>query len=186
MNKQNIIKSLLVLTIIAGGAGTLSLIQNVSADEAELEKPMGAPHVFENKVTRSVENIENGVIITLTTEDEESLEHLQNMTEMPTHGPMMDWMEDVDQAINVLDNGVEITLTSEDPEVVEKLQNLPEPGSMGGGPGHMPMPMFFGEDVERSVETIENGIVITLTSEDPEVVEKLQNFKWEPEAPEEE
>lgn len=186
MKNYNLAKSLLVLSILAGGTGTLAIIQNVSADESvELERHMENPEQFEHKVDRIVENIENGVMITLTTEDAEALEKLQSMTEMP-QGPKMDWMNDVDQAFNILDNGVQITLTSEDSEVVEKLQNLPEPRPMGQGHGHMPMPPFFGENVERSVEIIDNGVVITLTSEDAEIVEKLQNFTWEPEEMEQE
>jgi hypothetical protein len=66
-------------------------------------------------------------------------------------------------------------LTSEDPAIVEKLQNLPEEGPFGPGHGgHGPKLPFFSEDVDRSVEEIDNGVVITLTSDDADMIEKLQ------------
>lgn len=181
MQKKNIVSSFLVLSIIAAGAGGASVISRASADDTEMERPQMEPNNFVKKINRTVENIENGIIITLTTDDATELERLQTMTEMPMHGPGGGLMDEVDQAFNVLDNGVQITLTSEDPEVVEKLQNLPEEGPFGPGHGgHGPKLPFFSEDVTRSVEEIENGIVITLTSDDEDMIEKLQNFEWEP------
>ncbi len=178
MKTHNTLKSLIVLALMAGGMGTVSMIQNASADETEaLEKTMESPADFERKVNRTVENIESGVIITLTTDDAEELKRLQSMTEMPTHGPMAAWMDEVDQAFNLLDNGVQITLTSDDPSIVDKLQHMPE--DPRGKGHHGPMGMLFGKDVKHSVENIENGVVITLTSDDPKVVEGLQNFDWE-------
>ncbi len=181
MQKKNIVSSFLVLGIIAAGAGGASVINNASADETQIERPEMESGNFVKKVTRTVENIDNGVIITLTTDDATELERLQQMTEMPNHKPGGGLMDEVDQAFNVLDNGVQITLTSEDPAIVEKLQNLPEEGPFGPGHGgHGPKLPFFSEDVDRSVEEIDNGVVITLTSDDEDMVEKLQNFEWEP------
>ncbi|MEK9159347.1 MAG: hypothetical protein AAB383_01315 [Patescibacteria group bacterium] len=175
MEKKNIVSSFLVLGIIAAGAGGASVISRASADNAQDNVQIERP-----EMDRTVENIENGVIITLTTDDATELERLQQMTELPMHGPGRGSMDDVDQAFNVLDNGVQITLTSEDPEIVEKLQNLPEKGAFGPGHGgHGPKLPFLSEDVTRSVEEIENGVVITLTSDDEDVVEKLQSFQWE-------
>lgn len=182
MKTHNTLKSLLVLAIMAGGVGTVSMVQNAAADETDmLEKTAEAPSDFERKVNRTVENIESGVMITLTTDDAEELKRLQSMTEMPMHGHLEDWMADVDQAFNLLDNGVQITLTSDDPSIVDKLQHMPT-DSEGKG-HHGPMGMLFGKDLNRSVENIENGVVITLTSDDPKVVEGLQNFDWEHHAP---
>lgn len=179
MKNYNLAKSLLVLSILAGGTGTLAIIQNASADEnVEMERHMQDFEQADKKVNKLLENTENGVVITLTTEDSEALEKLQNMTEMP-QGPKMEWMEEVDQAFNVLDNGVQITLSSEDSEMVEKLQKLSEMKHVGKGRGHMQNLPFFRENVEHSVEIIDNGVVITLTSEDAEAVEKLQDFNWE-------
>ena len=180
MEKKNIVSSFLVLGIIAAGAGGASVISRASADETQIERPEMEKGMFLRKVDRTVEKIENGVIITLTTDDATELERLQHMTEMPDHGPGGGLMDEVDQAFNVLDNGVQITLTSEDPETVEKLQNLPEEGPFGPGHGgHGPRLPFFSEDVTRSVEEIDNGVVITLTSDDEDMVEKLQDFEWE-------
>lgn len=180
MQKKNIVSSFLVLGIIAAGAGGASVVSSANADETQIERPEMESGNFVKKVTRTVENIDNGVIITLTTDDATELERLQHMTEMPEHGPGGGLMAEVDQAFNVLDNGVQITLTSEDPDIVEKLQNLPEEGPFGPGHGgHGPKLPFFSEDVDRSVEEIDNGVVITLTSDDADMVEKLQGFEWE-------
>lgn len=181
MEKKNIVSSFLVLSLIASGVGGASLINRAAADDTEIERPAKNPEMFIKKINKTVEKIENGVIITLTTDDATELERLQTMTEMPMHGPGGGFMDEVDQAVNVLDNGVQITLTSEDAEMVEKLQNLPDEGGFGPGHGgHGPKLPFFSEDVTRSVEEIENGVVVTLTAEDTELVEKLQNFQWEP------
>lgn len=180
MEKKNILSSFMVLSLIASGVGGASLVNRAAADDSEIERPAKDREMFIKKINQTMETTENGVIITLTTDDATELERLQTMTEMPMHGPGGGFMDEVDQAFNVLDNGVQITLSSEDPEVVEKLQNLPEKGAFGPGHGgHGPKLPFFSEEVTRSVETIENGVVITLTSDDAEMVEKLQNFKWE-------
>ncbi len=186
MKKKNILSSFLVLGIIAAGASGASVISGASADDTkddtQMEQPEMGKGMFMKNVDRSVEKIDKGVIITLTTDDATELERLQDMTKMPKRGPGGDLMAEVDQAVEVIENGIQITLTSEDPETVEKLQNLPEEGPFGPGHGggHGLKPPFFGEDVTRSVEEIDNGVVITLTSDDEDTVEKLQNFQWEP------
>ena len=158
MKKNNLLK-LLTLGLLVGGAVTAVAGQSVDASELEQRgnghKPGGMMFLSED-IERTVETIDNGVVITLTTDDEEALEKLLDMpSDMPEDAPFAD---DVTREITVLDNGVQITLTSEDADVVERLQNMPEE-----------------PQVDRSVENIDNGIVITLTSEDSEVVEKLQS-----------
>jgi hypothetical protein len=190
MKNKQFLSHLLVLGLIVGGTGTIALVQNASAEDASAgfagsagsAEEMGRPGMeMRAQVDRTVENISDGVIITLTTEDSSALEHLQSMTEFPAHRGNGDFMESVDQEINLLDNGIQITLRSEDPETVDRLQNMPEPGEKGmhfrrGGEGPLP---FMNENVERTVEDIENGVVITLTSEDDEVVSQLQDFEWD-------
>ena len=44
---------------------------------------------------------------------------------------------------------------------------------MGHGPGLL---KCFGDDVNHEIIVLDNGIQITLTSDNPDVVERLQNF----------
>ncbi len=180
---NTLLAKLLMLGLVVGGAGSAVAIKTVSAAEEEplaMEDGQERGGMFKPEVNRSVENIDDGVIITLTTDDPDALEKLQSMTEFPPHGGEADFMDNVDQEINLLDNGVQITLRSEDAEVVKKLQNPPAHEGHGpGGHGGMMLPLF-GENIDRTVEVTDTGVVITLSSTDPDTLEKLQNFNWDP------
>ena len=159
MKKQDLKKYLALGIVMAGSTGVLAA-QNAYAEDldatedlseatAETQLPAprkGGPHFFDENLTRSVEDIENGVIITLTTDDADTLEHLQNIpTDDPDKGPFAD---QVTREIALLDNGVQITLTSDDARVVERLQNMDE----------MPPVAPMGSlDIDRTVENTENG-----------------------------
>jgi len=77
--------------------------------------------------------IDNGVVIEITTEDEEALERLQ---ERLAHGPPEGAEADgehafasaINRELNTIENGVEITITSEDPDIIEKIQERAEEG----------------------------------------------------------
>lgn len=170
MMKKNYITGFLALALVVGGVGTVSAINVASASEVIQNK-----HQLKENVTRTVENITDGVIITLTTDNAETLTRLQSMTELPPRGG--DLLENFDQSVNILDNGVQITLKSDDAEVVKKLQNMPEKGPRHGG--HKPFGPFMGNKVTRTVEKTDNGVVVTFSSDDAEIIEKLQDFKWE-------
>lgn len=183
MKTKKIATNLLLVGLIVGGIGSSSMIQSALADDATtattLEEPkMNHGHAFMDKVERTFEDIENGVIIRMTTDDPDTLTKLQNMTEFPKLGGGGDFMDGVDLAINLLDDGIQVTLTSEDADTVTKLHNLPKTKKDGPGDhkGHGPLETFLEENVDRSVENIDNGIVITLTSDDPEMVTRLQSF----------
>ncbi len=161
----------MALGLLVGGSASVLASQAAYADEASETSTEESPSLerhgpdpFNGNVSRSVEEIENGVVITLTTEDEDTLEKLQNMPEAgPKDAPFAD---EVTREITLLDNGVQITLTSEDASVVERLQNMPEPGTK---------PSFKDLNIERTVENTENGVVITLTSDDADTIEMLQD-----------
>lgn len=167
-NKKTLTK-LLALGLLLGGTGAVAVSQ-VSADavsEDDLHPPqMHMGPDFMQKLTRTVEKIDNGVVITLTTDDADTLTKLQDFEANADqhHGPLQD-MQNVTRTIVQLDNGVQITLTSDDAATVQKLQHGPRGG--GHHPGQLP-------NVTRSVEKIDNGVVITLTSDDPDTVIKLQ------------
>ncbi len=169
MQKRNIKKILALGLLVSGTAGVVAS-QAAYADAitdqstGQQEQHGHGPMPFDGNATRSVEDIENGVVITLTTEDADTLEKLQSMpAEAPADAPFKD---EVTREITLLDDGVQITLTSEDETVVEKLQNMPD----------QPMrPSFEDLNIDRKVEKIENGVVITLTSDDQDSVELLQD-----------
>lgn len=155
--------------LVAGTAGAVSA-QNAYAEdlseataETELPAPQDGPRFFDENVTRTVEDIDNGVIITLTTDDADTLEKLQNPpADDQDKGPLAD---EVTREITLLENGIQITLTSDDETVVEKLQNMEDHPHMG------PMEQM---NIDRTVENTENGVVVTLTSDDPDTVTFLQ------------
>ncbi len=162
MQRKNI-KKLLALGLLVSGTASVVASQAAYA-ETTTEQHRPGPMAFDEHVERTVEDIDNGVLITLTTDDADTLEKLQAMPdEAPEDAPFAD---EVTREITLLDNGVQIQLTSDDPAVVEKLQNMPDE------PMH---PSFEDLNIDRTVENTENGVVITLTSDDQDVVEMLQD-----------
>lgn len=154
----------MALGLVVGGTTSAVVVNGVSADDSTGEIGLQKMHPqFMENVDRSLEEIDNGVVITLTTDDADTLEKLQQMEENLDESKRPDFMQEVERSVEILDNGVQITLTSEDAEIVEKLQNMPEPGEH-----------FENLNIERSVENIDNGVIITLTSDDAEVVKMLQ------------
>lgn len=114
-------------------------------------------------------NIDNGAIFTVTSDDAETIEKIQNFD--PSKMPKPDKHENAkDPEISFekvnLDNGIELTITSENEEKVadiqERTQNHPKPKD---------------ENVKENVELLDNGVKITITSDDPETVEKIQNHQ---------
>lgn len=100
--------------------------------------------------------------------------------------------EDVQVEVTNTDNGVDLTITTEDPEAVEALQGRVEGGVMRleqiaqgarermgprRGPGELPGE-FFGllvaGDLEVTSRGVDDGAVVSFTSDRPEVVEALQ------------
>jgi hypothetical protein len=87
---------------------------------------MGQRQNFQDKVSFSVENIENGVIRTITSEDADVVSKLQSR-EMKTPKN-----ENVTRTVENISNGVKITITSEDADEVTHIQSQGENPRMGG------------------------------------------------------
>lgn len=67
-------------------------------------------------IDRSVENIENGVIVTLTSDNADAVEHLQSKDQPePRH-------EGVTKVVENLENGIRMTITSTDADEVARIQ----------------------------------------------------------------
>jgi len=134
---------------------------------------------FMDKLQGAVENIDNGVVITVTSDDVATVEKLQNMPDAfaeDGRGGPFEEMFDVDQTVvtktvESLENGVKITLTSDDVTVVEKLQSQAEEFAKFDPPAEI--------NVSRTVENIDNGVVVTITSDDANVVKMLQENEGE-------
>jgi len=152
---------------MTGVTVTAVAINQASAETTTL----GKPENFMDEVDRTVEEISNGIVVTLTTEDATALEKLKNMpSDMGNHGMPNG---DITRTVELLDNGVKITMTSDDADTIERLQS----DDMPMGPK---VPQEFEDmNITRTVENIDNGIVITITSDDADTVQKLQENQGE-------
>lgn len=88
---------------------------------------------MQEKITRSVENIENGIVQTVTSDDADIVAKIQTQhSNMPQRGN-----DKISRIVENITNGVKITITSDDADMVEHLQNRSEKGmgrmdKMGG------------------------------------------------------
>lgn len=169
-NTKKTIAKLLAIGLLVGGTGAAAIHQasaEAATDQTAQQQyghpPQHGPD-FMKDVTHSVEKIDNGVVITLTTDDATILQQLQDFAQQePAHGPMQD-LQDVTRTVELLENGAQITLTSTNADTVQKLQE---------GPRGAPMDLM--KNVERTVTNTDTGIVITLSSTDPDTIKMLQD-----------
>lgn len=69
------------------------------------------------EVERTIENISNGIVMTMTSEDAEVVEKLQNREDKKPN------RDEVTRTVVKISNGIKVTITSDDEEIVEKIQN---------------------------------------------------------------
>lgn len=133
-------------------------------------------------VQKTVENISNGIKITITSTNADTVLKLQSKKHPPA--PPEDKSNITVTQTNIT-NGIEITITSTDAATVTKIQTDAK-NNQGFGPafrghkGRFMQPPEFNKNVTRTVQNIPNGITITLTSTDPATVTKLQSLKQPP------
>jgi hypothetical protein len=72
---------------------------------------------FREKTTRNVENIDNGITMTITSDDSEIVEKIQSRDRRDPKN------ESVAKIVENISNGIKITITSGDDELVEKIQS---------------------------------------------------------------
>ncbi|QQS59365.1 hypothetical protein IPN35_00540 [Candidatus Peregrinibacteria bacterium] len=75
-----------------------------------------------DSITRTTENIENGVVITMTSDNQEAVTMLQSKE---SKEPRRD---NVARTQENIENGIKITITSDDPEIVKEIQAHTEDG----------------------------------------------------------
>jgi len=137
-------------------------------------------------VDAKVENLDNGVKMTFTSEDAELVGHIQEHMnkEEGAEGCKCDcpckW-EGVTRTAENLANGITVTLTSEDAELVTKVQEhvakMAEGEGCGGHEGHAhgeghgcthggehPWSVLHSDAVTRAAENLDNGVKVTFTA----------------------
>jgi len=82
------------------------------------------------KITHSVENIANGVVKTITSDDTDVVAQIQSrgVENAPRN-------ENVTRTVENLSNGIKVTTTSDDSEIVERMQNYADKKGSGEGMG---------------------------------------------------
>lgn len=92
-------------------------------------------------VDHTVTNIDNGVVIDMTSTNEETIrlirEHKAKKQEhMKNHASKWHGGGDITRSVENIDNGVRVTITSDDPETVQRLQEHKANGMKHGGRKH--------------------------------------------------
>ncbi|MEI7511072.1 MAG: hypothetical protein WCJ84_02860 [Candidatus Peregrinibacteria bacterium] len=162
-------------------AGTLSLLLFAGVPSfAEGTFPPPPPPAMEKKapemelknVTKTVENITNGIVVTLTSDVPETVTLLQ------TQKTPFDGNTNFTVVKENLSNGVKVTVTATNAEDIAKLQaKAKTENNHQDEKDPKKAPEMEMKNVTKTVENITNGIVVTLTSDVPETVTLLQNQK---------
>lgn len=158
----------IAIALVLASTLTLGTAAYVSAAEGESSKLFGSfaqrgGHHFlmkSEEVNRSESKISNGVQITITTENAEILEKLQEDDMPKKERPN----NNITRTQVNTDNGVIITKTSDDPEVVEKMHEKLDKKALH-------------ESITSSKKNLENGVQIEKTSTNPEAVTMLQEHE---------
>ena len=104
----------------------------VSARAAIKETRKAEREAMKASVTKNVENISNGVVVTITADDAAMVEKIQNKEERAPRN------EAITKTVVQITNGVQMTITSDDAETVEKIQSKEvRDGTRKGGKNRM-------------------------------------------------
>ena len=91
---------------------TESEVQPCQYQEGQGYRHGGGDSEFKGLITREVEQIENGIVMTMTTDDEDALaDLLARHEEMEENRPEDDA---VNHEVEYLDNGIKVTITTDD------------------------------------------------------------------------
>lgn len=128
-----IVGSLLTASAVAAFSGGKGLKGNFDSEEfqAKMAEKKALMEQMQEEVDHVVTPIENGVEITVTTDNPELLEKIQNRPERTPRHPEME--TETEKSVEELENGIKITITSDDPELVEKIQTRAEEKPFGLG-----------------------------------------------------
>lgn len=88
------------------------------AAREEIRETRRAEHeAMKESVTKSVEKISNGVVVTITSTDSDVVEKIKSREQREPRN------EDITKTVEKISNGVILTITSDDSELVEKIQS---------------------------------------------------------------
>lgn len=121
-------------------------------------------------VQKSVQNLDNGVTISITSTDATTVTELQNRPQLKPRESNVTFTQ------TNLPNGIQVTMTSTDAATVTDIQTRAKddhPFARKGGD----LKGMLEKNVQRTVENITNGVNISLTSSDAATVTKLQARK---------
>ena len=99
-------------------------IRRTFTDSEKIEKWHRRADFFalQSSMERSIENVPNGVQITILAESDSSLQALQKAAQ--NLGNPRENKKNILREIKAVDRGIQIQITSPDPEIVEKIQNF--------------------------------------------------------------
>ncbi len=169
---------------ITSGCGdeTNPLAADTGLSDADtvLAAPGFANENGENAVTRDVTLTDDGVIITIDSDDPEVVAEIQERAAQHADRPRPDDAPPVEATAENTATGVVITVSGATEEAIALIQERATQERGEGGRGGRRGRGGEGdrerlEGVERTVTQTETGIEISLASDDPETVEALQS-----------
>ena len=111
-------------------------------------------------ITMSAEKINNGITITETSTDANTVKKLQDMAYQ------IDLRSSINRTVENISNGIVVTTTSENPDAVKLIQDKIPKNNVGNN---------TNSKFQVTWETLPNGTKETITSTDPNMVTKLQS-----------
>ena len=171
--------------VLATGCGDEAmdpLAADVGVSDADtlLAAPGFPGQVDQDAVTREVTLTDEGAVITIDSDDPEIVAHIQERAATHAARPRPEDAPAVESTVENTATGVVVTLTGATEEAIAHIQEraTQEPGERGQRGRREPRPDGAGErgeGVERTRTLTDTGVEIRLESDDPEVVERLQN-----------
>ncbi len=120
-------------------------------------KNYGFWRTWKQDITKNIEKIENGIVVTMTTEKPELLEKIQKRTGEKTRGEVKILREKIA-------NGIKITKTTDNSEIVTRMHKHADYKQLK-------------KSITKKVENISNGVKITVTSDNAEALEKIKSHE---------
>ncbi len=172
----------IVLTTGCGDEAIDPLAADVGLSDADtiLAAPGFAAAAGEDAVTREVTLTDDGVVITIDSDDADIVAHIQERAAHHAERPQPEDAPAIEAAVENTATGVIITITRATEEAIAHIQERATQEHDDRGPRGRRGPRpdgegERGEGVERTVTLTDTGVEIRIESDDPETVERIQN-----------
>lgn len=117
----------------------------IAAKKLKMEERKAEHEAMKDSVTKNVEKISNGIIVTVTSDDAAVVEKIQNKEHRDPKN------EEITRTIENISNGVKMTITSDNSDLVEKIQNHEDRmGKRGNRMNHQGRGGERGEEMRNS------------------------------------